>query len=43
MKGDIKMETSKKFKLFFTTRNECVVDIPSDITSVRDFIITPIV
>ena len=42
-KGETKMEEFKKFKLFFTTRNDCVVDIPSDVTDVYDFIVDKIV
>lgn len=37
------MEEFKKFKLFFTTRNCCVVNIPSDVTDVYDFIVDKIV
>lgn len=37
------MEEFKKFKLFFTTRNDCVINIPSDVTDVREFIIDKIV
>ena len=37
------MEVFKKFKLFFTTRNDCVINIPSDVTDVREFIIDKIV
>ena len=37
------MEKSKKFELFFRTRNYCVVNIPSDVTDIRDFIIDKIV
>lgn len=33
----------KRLELFFRTRNYCVIEIPSDITDIRDFVIDKIV